>query len=122
MSKYKIAKDRQKYFCWAEGDTQFRPVTAASVPQYVKEYLANNEPGVVHDTVIASIPSVFTVPFETASPEPARPERNCLFCGEQGTRSKFVYLQMVYLCENDYHNKTTGEVGQKIKELSSAQA
>lgn len=45
-----------------------------------------------------------------------RPERKCVFCGQQGTQEKFVNLQTVYLCKEDYDNHTTGEIVAKLRE------
>ncbi len=50
-----------------------------------------------------------------------RSKQECIFCGQPGTHRKLVYLQMVYLCADDYQNKTTGEIGQKFKETQHAQ-
>lgn len=60
---------------------------------------------------------IFGEPIEVAEmPDTTRPERNCIFCGQDGKYSKFIHGQVVYLCEEDYINKTTGQVGGKVKE------
>lgn len=49
-----------------------------------------------------------------AKPKIAVETRKCIFCGQEGTRSKFVNLQTVYLCDEDYLTKTTGKVAERI--------
>jgi len=45
----------------------------------------------------------------------------CIFCGEYGTEEKFINLQTLYLCNEDYLNKTSGEIVHQLnKEKSSA--
>lgn len=41
--------------------------------------------------------------------------RKCIFCGNHATESRFVDLQTIYLCEEDYYHKTIGEISQILK-------
>lgn len=50
-------------------------------------------------------------------PKVMHPERICIFCGKYGKNAKFINMQTVYLCDEDYQNKSTGQVGSKMKEL-----
>lgn len=36
--------------------------------------------------------------------------KECLFCGQDANRERFVNLRMVYLCEKDYLNNTVGKI------------
>lgn len=40
--------------------------------------------------------------------------KTCLFCGEPATHERLVQLKTINLCESDYINKTTGEIGEKL--------
>lgn len=42
--------------------------------------------------------------------------RKCIFCGNHATESRFVDLQTIYLCEEDYYSKTTGKITEKLRE------
>lgn len=44
-------------------------------------------------------------------------EAACLFCGKEPSRTKFVNLKMVKLCEDHYQEKTTGEIAERMRNV-----
>ena len=44
-------------------------------------------------------------------------ENDCLMCGETATRTRFVNLQLVHVCEEHYFNCTLGQLVIKLREL-----
>lgn len=93
-----------RYMYQADGDRGLRMIAAAGVPERVRRVLDNQPIGTVFDT----------------DPQPVPTDKACIFCGEAGTEQRFVHMQMVSLCQEDYDNRTTGEVGSKVKELQHA--
>lgn len=57
-----------------------------------------------------------------ASQQETKTEGGCPFCGKTGTRTKFVHLQLVELCEDHYQDKTTGEIAEIIRSKEQAHA
>lgn len=50
-------------------------------------------------------------------------DKSCIFCGRGDCRqTRLVNTQTIYLCEEDYYDKTIGKVAQKLKELKNAVA
>ncbi len=114
MSKYKRVKSGKtfRYMANMDDDTRWRLVPFVGVPENIKQKLNRMDYGEVYDDN----------PSDTAAAEKVVQQqgKTCVFCGEPGTRRKFVFLQTVFLCEEHWNNKTTGEVGQRIKELQHA--
>lgn len=79
----------------------------------------NITPSILAKLKTLEIGEIYTVGSEPAAQ--LKTEKICIFCGQPGDCSKFVHAQMVYLCNDDYQNKTTGEVGAKVKEMLYAQ-
>lgn len=44
-----------------------------------------------------------------------RPMRRCVFCKQQATCTRFINLQTIDLCEEDYYGKTTGQIVQQLR-------
>lgn len=116
MSKYKVLKPikgtTRRYMYKADDATAFHAVKTAMVPDRVQAVLVNQADGTVFD-MISGIEGAESSSVQQVQPD----DRRCIFCGQPGTKRKFVFLQMVFLCDEHYNNKTTGEVGQRIKEL-----
>jgi hypothetical protein len=58
---------------------------------------------------------------DAPSPEPVmiKPERvvyDCLVCGKYASRTRFVNLQLVHLCDDHYFNCTLGALVIKLRE------
>jgi hypothetical protein len=53
-------------------------------------------------------------------PQPApqsqgpKQERKCIFCGAHARFTKFVNLQTVYVCDDDYYDKSTGKIAEQL--------
>lgn len=41
---------------------------------------------------------------------------DCLFCGAEGTHTRFLDFKTVHLCEDDYNSQTLGKIAYKIRE------
>lgn len=63
----------------------------------------------VQETVVNQPP-----PVEESKVEASK---DCIFCGSESKRRKFVNLKIVHLCEEDYLTKTTGEIAERIREI-----
>jgi hypothetical protein len=57
-----------------------------------------------------------------ATDEVVEAPRICIFCGAPSEAQKFVNLQLINLCTNDYREKTTGEIVQRTRELKELPA
>ncbi len=44
--------------------------------------------------------------------------RRCIFCGNNAEYSRFVNLQTVALCEEDYLNQNIGKIAQRLNQLN----
>ncbi len=49
------------------------------------------------------------------------PYRECLFCGQFGTCTRFINLQTIYLCEEHYYDMdiTVGKIAEKVRKLTN---
>lgn len=47
-------------------------------------------------------------------------DKSCIFCGEPGNRERFLNGRIIYLCEKDYYDKTTGKTVQRLHEIEGA--
>ena len=47
-------------------------------------------------------------------------DKSCLFCGVYSNWQRLVSGQLVYVCEQHYHEKTIGKVAQKLREREHA--
>lgn len=137
MIKYKhvvTSNNRNMYF--VNGKLQ-KPEL---VPQGIKNIL---EPGVelttdgVADTLpdfssaeqaintAPPIPSGGTVTVQTVDdqannrPKSKKDKKECIFCGEPGDRTRFVNLQTIDLCDEDYNSHTTGEIAAQVREAQA---
>jgi hypothetical protein len=43
--------------------------------------------------------------------------RVCVLCLQPASKRKYVNGQIVYICDDDYHTKTVGEIAHKLREL-----
>lgn len=43
--------------------------------------------------------------------------KDCIFCGKEATKQRFVNLKIAPLCEDDYESHTTGEIAAQINEV-----
>lgn len=46
------------------------------------------------------------------------PTKICLYCKEPAKLSRVITLETVYLCDNDYYSKTTGQIVQRLREYN----
>lgn len=100
MSEYKqIIRQHDVAYMKDSGDG-FKFIAKKNIPANVYELLGPDK--VVDDS---NLPA-------------SAPVRECIFCGELATRSKFVDLQTLALCDEHYFNKTTGEIVQQLRSLS----
>lgn len=91
MSEYKQTKGPKGRFLYFKDG---KMISKAAVPAEILDTLQLQKP--VDDT---------------------KPEfRKCIFCGDRGTEQKLINLQSVDLCFEHYHNKTTGEIVQHLRE------
>lgn len=47
--------------------------------------------------------------------------RNCVFCGGPGTEEKWLNGKKNYLCFDDYQNRTSGELAEKLLTIVQTQ-
>lgn len=95
MSEYKISKGpngRNLYF--RKDEAGFKMISVKDIPEDILK----------------------TMEVEKPVSDQAPEFRKCLFCGMQGTEERFINLQKVYLCLDDYGTKTTGEVVAQLRE------
>lgn len=87
-------------------------------PRGRKLYFKTNEQGKFKMISVNSIPKDILATMELQeSVDDTKPEfRKCIFCGELATEQKKITGQNVDLCFDDYHNRTTGEVVEKLRE------
>lgn len=113
--KYKriiAAKNGQEMFYNYQDNGRPQRTGKDRIPAAALEALMSLEPGTMYDSTVNEV--VVTPVKEEKS------QKICIFCGEPGTCTKYVYLQTVYLCDEDYHSKTTGEVGQYLRERDNS--
>lgn len=96
MSEYKISKGprgRQLFFKKEEGG-KFKMISVKDIPSEILDTMELQKP--VSDTA---------------------PEfRKCIWCGALGTDEKWIDRKKYYLCFDDYQNRTTGELAERIRE------
>jgi hypothetical protein len=51
-----------------------------------------------------------------------QPWKECIFCSERATKSRFVRLQTVDLCNEHYFSMNVGKIAQKLNETLHASA
>lgn len=107
MSEYKLGKGESYFF--REHDTRWRRVAKNAIPKHDWEKVKNLPLG-----------GIYNNSPDALHPETTKTGRNCVFCGLPGMRSKYINAQMVYLCVQDYEDKTTGETAHRVKELQNA--
>lgn len=118
MSNYKKVFGAHKTFRYMSDKTgRWLWTKAENVPDHVKAALEPLEVGTIYVDAIFVGP--VSAPNATIS---VGISKKCIFDGLPGTRQKYVVGQIVYLCEDDYQTKTTGEVGAKVKEVLYAQS
>jgi len=97
-----------------DGRTMFfengKMVSDSRIPQSI---LKNLEDGV---EISINTPDPETVD-ETPSTAPQLDSNKnvCIFCGDESSKTKFLNLQTVHLCEEDYQNHTVGEIVSRVK-------
>lgn len=74
-----------------------RPMKTADVPANIMKILENQD----------------SIDDENMQLE--APNRKCLFCGTWTKLSRIINGQTVYICEEHYYSKTTGQVAQQIR-------
>jgi hypothetical protein len=62
-----------------------------------------------------TVEEITTTTTSTTTLPPTTPtDRVCLFCGAYGDTTKYVNMRIVYLCNNHYLTKTTGEIAEQL--------
>lgn len=64
----------------------------------------------------AKFETIDEAPVQTATVKSDIPEKVCLFCGQEGTHTRFIDFQTVYLCEEHYLSQTLGKIAHKVRE------
>ena len=44
------------------------------------------------------------------------PVKECVFCGSESKLYKLINSQTIYLCDEDYYDKNTGQIVQQVRE------
>lgn len=44
----------------------------------------------------------------------------CIFCKKESSRTKFINLETVYLCDEDYESHTTGEIAEQMRTIKES--
>lgn len=121
MPHYKlISKNNRKMYFVGEkkGDEiKYKLVSPTTIEGSIKELLEVNNQFSTPDA------NMDPEPNETPeTPEEARPDlpKVCIFDGAPGEFQRTVNGQIVYLCNQDYYGKTTGEIAQHLRELDVA--
>jgi hypothetical protein len=53
---------------------------------------------------------------DTIKVESEPESRDCVVCGEKGTRVRFVNAKIIRLCEDHYNGMTIGEIAQALRD------
>lgn len=95
MSEFKISKGpRGRNLYFKKTDKGFKMISVKDIPEDILKTMQPEKP--VDDQ---------------------KPEfRKCIFCGELGTEEKRINGQIIYLCLDDYNNRTTGEVVECLRQ------
>ncbi len=59
-----------------------------------------------------------TIDENTANDAELAQDKSCIFCGEPGTRTRYINMATANLCEDDYQTHTTGEIAAQMREIS----
>lgn len=102
MIKYKkiVAKNGKEMF--------YKNGTLTKVGTIPTSILNNLEDGV---ELSVGTPNPETVDETHEDAPKLHPKDNvCIFCGEPSTRTRFLNMNTIYLCDEDYTNNTTGKI------------
>lgn len=76
-----------------------------------KRYMKDNKFVSVNSIPISELEKLF------GKVEPKRTTgKECIFCGQQSRFTRFVNVQVVYLCDQDYYDQTVGKIAQRMRE------
>lgn len=102
MVRMRNGKTRPTYLrCELTENNKLKPVMVAktNIPSNIYKLLQTQDS--VDDTNIV---------FE-------KPWRECVFCGKEASKSRFVQLQTIDLCNEHYLNKNIGKIVQRLNEM-----
>lgn len=58
---------------------------------------------------------------EETPDEPRKDPKACIFCGVHSRYTRFVNLQTIYVCDEDYQNQNIGKCAARLRELKELQ-
>lgn len=64
----------------------------------------------------SDVPSDVYQQLENNPEYEVRADKPCLFCGEPGTKQRYINMLMIDLCDEHYFNTNIGQTAQKLRE------